>query len=70
MTEVHKIVNGIAPPIINSLLNFAATKTTEVFRKFLQKIRKLSNIGRKLTYRAPFLWANIHTKFENAKSLD
>ena len=71
MTEVHKTVNGIVPPIINYLFSFAATQTTsEIFRKCLEKIGKLSNMGRKLTYRAPFRWANIHTKFKNAKSFD
>ena len=28
MTEVYKVVNGIAPPIMNSLFQFVATQTT------------------------------------------
>ena len=34
MTEVYKIVNGIAPPIITSIIS-------ETFRKSLQRIGKL-----------------------------
>ena len=47
-----------------------ATQTTEIFKKFIQKIVKLSDTVRKLMYRAAFLRANLHNKYKNAKSLD
>ena len=41
MTEVYKIVNVVAPPIIKIFFVFAATHTTsEILPKFLQKIGK------------------------------
>ena len=37
----------------------------------ITEIRKTVKHGLEtVTYRAPFLWSNLHTKYKNAKSLD
>ena len=72
MTEVYKIVNGIAPPIMNSLFQFRCN--TSDIRNFLEICTENSKTVRYSTetvmYRVPFLWVNLHTKYKNAKSLD
>ena len=72
MTEVYKVVNGVAPPIMNSLLEFRCnTNNIRNFQEFFIENSKTVKYGTEtVTYRAPFLWANLHTKFKNAKSLD
>ena len=72
MTEVYKIVNGIAPPIMNSLFQFRCnTNNIRNFQEIFTKNRKTVKYGTEtVMYRAPFLWANLHTKYKNAKSLD
>ena len=72
MTEVYKIVNGIAVPIMNSLFQFRCnTNNIRNFQEIFTKNRKTVKYGTEtVTYRAPFLWANLHTKYKNAKSLD
>ena len=37
MTEVYKIVNSIAPPIMNSLFNFASTQQRKTFSRNLYR---------------------------------
>ena len=66
MTVVYQIVNSIAPPIMNSLFQFRCnTNNIEIFKKFRQN--KAVRYGTEiLTYRAPFVWANLHTKYKNA----
>ena len=72
MTEVYKIVNGIVLSIINSLFQFRCNtnkhqKVSEIFTEN----RKTVKYGTEtVTQEAVFFWANIHTKFKNAKSLD
>ena len=72
MTEVYKIVNGIAPPITNSLFQFRCN--TNIIRNFQENItenRKTVKYGTEtVTYQAPFLWGNLHTKYENANYPD
>ena len=47
MTKVYKVVNGIAPPIMNSLFQFRCnTNNTRNFQEIYAE---------KVTYRAPFL---------------
>ena len=62
MTEVYKIVNGTAPPIMNSLFNFRAN-----IRNFLQiftENRKTVKYGiETATYRAPFLRVNLSSEY-------
>ena len=67
MTEVYQIVNSIALPIMNSLFQFRCnTNNIEIFKKFRQNetVRYGTEI---VTHRAPFVWANLHTKYKNAK---
>ena len=66
MAEVYKIVNSIAPPIMNSLFQFRYN-TSNIYTENRKTIRYGTET---VTYRAPFLWANLHTKYKNAKSLD
>ena len=72
MTEVYKIVNGIAPPIMNSLFQFRSNKNNiRNFQEIFTKNRKTVKYGTEtVIYRAPFLWANLYTKYKNAKSPD
>ena len=48
MVEMYKIVNGKASPIMNSLSQCRCNTraTSEIFREFLQKIGKPSNMVR------------------------
>ena len=72
MIEVYKIVNGIAPPIMNSLFNFRTNiynirNSQEIFTEN----RKTVKYGiETVTYGAPFLWANLQSEHKNAKSLE
>ena len=72
MTEVYKTVNSIAPPIMNSLLQFRYnTNHIRSFQEIYTENRKTVEYGTEtVTYRAPLLWANLHKKYKNAKSLD
>ena len=65
ITEVYKIVNGIAPTIMNFLFQFCCnTNNIRNFQEIFTKDKKIA------TYRVPFLWANQHTKYKNPKFLD
>ena len=68
LTEVHQVVNGIVPTIINSLFQFrCSTNNIKKFQKIFTKNRKTVKYGMEtVTHRAPFLWANLHTKYKNA----
>ena len=70
MTEMYKIVNGIAPPIMNSLFQFCCnTHNIRNFQEIFTENRKTVKYGTEtLTSQAPFLWANLYTKYENAES--
>ena len=72
MTEVCKIVNGITPPIRNSLFNFHANiHNIRNFQKIFTENRKTVIYGiETVTYRALFLWANLWSECKNVKSLD
>ena len=72
MTEVYTIVNGITSPIMDSLFQFRYnTSNIRNFHELYTGNRKTVRYGTEIgTYRAPFLWANLHTKYKNAKSLD
>ena len=72
MTEVYKIVNAIAPPIMNFPFQFRCnTNNIRNFQEFFRENRKTVKYGTEIeTYRAPFLWANLHTKYKNTKSVD
>ena len=72
MTEVYKIVNGIAPAIMNSLFNFRAPiHNNRNFQEIFTENRKTVKHGIKtVTYRVLFLWANLQSEYKNAKSLE
>ena len=72
MTEVYKIVNGIAPLLMNLLFNFRAnTHNIRNFQEIFTENRKTVKYGIKtVTYRVLFLWANLQSEYKNAKSLE
>ena len=72
MTEVYNIVNSIASPITNSLFQFRCnTHNMRNFQEIFKEIRKTVKYSTEtVPYRTPFLWANLHAKSKNAKSLD
>ena len=72
MTEVYKIVNGIAPPIITSFFQFCCnTNNIKNFQKFFAENRKtVKYVTKTVTYGGPLLLANLYSKYKNTKSLD
>ena len=64
MTEVYKIVIGIAPPIMNSFFSFRPNiHNIRHFKEIFTENRKTVKYGiESVTYRAPFLCANIQSK--------
>ena len=64
MTEVYKIVNGIAPPKMNLLFNFCANiHNIRNFQEIFTENRKTVKYDiETVTYRAPFLWANLQSE--------
>ena len=72
MTEVYKIVTGIATPIMNSLFKFRYNaQSIRCFQDIFTENTKIVKFGTEtVMYRAPFLWANQHTKCKNANSLN
>ena len=47
------------------------TKNIRNFQETYTENRKTVRYGSEtVTYQAPFLWANLHTKYKNGKSLD
>ena len=57
---------------MNSLFQFRCnTNNIRNFQNFFTGNRKTVKYGMEtVTYRAPFLWANLHNKYKTAKSLD
>ena len=72
MTKVYKIVNGIAPPRMNSLFNVRANShNIRNFQEIFTENRKsIKHRIETVTYRAPLLWANLQSEYKNAKSLE
>ena len=72
MTELHRIVNGIAPLIMNSLFQFRCnTRNIRNFQEIFTENRRTVKYGTEtVMFRAPFFWASPYTKYKNAKSLD
>ena len=72
MTEIYKIVNGVARPAMNSLLQFRLNQYN--IRNFLELSTEKGNTVNygleTLTYRAPAIWAKIPSKYVLATSLD
>ena len=72
MTEIHKIINHIAPPIMLSLVGIREnTHKTIYFRVLSNESRRTVNHGvETICYRKHFLWANTPPKYKLANSLD
>ena len=72
MTEIYKIVNGIAPPIMNSLLTFHLNQHN--FRNFQElstKKRNTVNYGLEtVTYRGFMTWEKLPSEYKLAGSLN
>ena len=71
MTEIYKIVNGIAPPIMNSLFTFRLNQDNlRNFQELLTAKRNTVNYGLEtVTYRAPIIWAKLPSEYKLAGSL-
>ena len=71
MTENYKIVNGIAPPVMNSLFTFCLNQQyLRNFQELSAEKRNTVNYGLEtVTYRAPVLWAKLPSEYKLAGSL-
>ena len=71
MTEIYKIVNGVAPPIMSSLFGFRSNKyNIRNFQVLSTDFRRRVNYGiETMTYRAPFLWIKLPFECKFAASL-
>ena len=75
MTKIYKIVNGVAPPIMNSLFEFRSNKyNIRNFQVLSTDFRRKINCGiETITYRALSLWEklpsdiNLQLPFKNLK---
>ena len=72
MTEIYKIINHIAPPIMSSLPEIREnTNNTRYFQVLSNESRRTINYGLEtICYRAPFLWANLPPEYKLANSLN
>ena len=72
MTEIYKIINHIAPPIMSSLFEIREnTHNTRYFQVLSNESRRTVNYGLEtICYRAPFLWANLPPEYKLANSLN
>ena len=65
MAEIYKIVNGIAPPIMNSEFTFRLNQ-----HNLLTEKRNTVNYSLEtVTYRAPIIWAKLPSDYKLAGSL-
>ena len=71
MTEIYKIKNNYAPPIMHHLFQFREnTFNLRNFREIATHNKKTSNYGLEtVSYRAPFLWAKLPSEYKNSTSL-
>ena len=62
--EIYKIVNGVAPPIMNYLFEFRSNEyTIRNFQVLSTDFRRTVNYGiETITYRAPSLWVKLPSK--------
>ena len=72
MTEIYKIFNGVAPPIMNFLFEFRSNEyNIRNFQVLLTDFRRTVNYAiETITYRAPSLWAKLQCEYKLAASLD
>ena len=71
MTEIYKIVNGIAPPIMNSRFTFGLNQhNLRNFQELSTEKRSTVNYGLEtVTYWAPIIWAKLPSEYKLAGSL-
>ena len=71
MTEIYKIANNYAPPIMHHLFQFCEnTFNLRNFRELATHNKKTSNYGSEtVSYRAPFLWTKLPSEYKNSASL-
>ena len=72
MTEMYKIINHLAPPIMSSLFEIREnTHSTRYFQVLSNESRRTINYDLEtICYRAPFLWANLLPEYKLATSLN
>ena len=72
MTEICKITNHIAPPMMSSLFEIRENAhNTRYFQVLSNESRRTVNYGLEtICYRAPFLWANLPPEYKLANSLN
>ena len=70
MTEIYKIKNNHAPPIMHHLFQFREnTFSLTNFRELAPHNKKTSNYGLgTVSYRAPFLWDKLPSEYNNSRS--
>ena len=66
MIEIYKIVNSIAPPIMNSLFKFRLNEhNLRNFQQLSTEKRNTVNYALEtVTYRAPFIWAKLPSEYK------
>ena len=72
MTEIYKIINHIAPPIMSSLFEIREnTHNKRHFKVFSNESRRTVNYNLEtICYRAPFLWQVYHQNINLQMSLN
>ena len=72
MTEIYKIVNGVAPSIMNCLFEFRSNKySIRNFEVLSTDFRRTVNYGiETITWRAASLWAKLPCEYNLATSLE
>ena len=72
MTEICKITNHIAPPMMSSLFEIRENAhNTRYFQVLSNESRRTVNYDLEtICYRAPFLWANLPPEYKLANSLN
>ena len=64
MSEIYKIANGVAPPLINFSLSFEVTNIRD-FQALSIDFRRTVNYGIKaITYRTPSFWAKLLSEYK------
>ena len=71
MTEIYKIVNDIAPPIMNSLFTFRLNqRNLRIFQELSTEKRNTVNYSLgTVTYKVPFIWAKLPSEYKLTGSL-
>ena len=72
MTEIYKIINDIALPIMSSLFEMRENiHNTRYFQVLSNESRTAVNYGQEtICYRATFLWANLPPQYKPANFLN